>query len=172
MGLFDFFKKKESVIVNNPIKEIKDEPISKTNNTEKLGTIKINPTTEGLGFSLIFVVEGFNDSIEHTEIVDFDTHEEISDEAKKLTIDYLNSMKGQVFYSQKKFYKLQDSPYKCKDKEKTPVWLYNIIKYKRVTVYHRYNGKELIEFYSKEMPELNCNDKEKLIIIAKELKSN
>jgi hypothetical protein len=84
----------------------------------------------------------------------------------------LNSLHGQVFYSHKKFYKIQDSPYKCKDKAKTQVWIYNLIDYKLVTVSQKYNGKELIELSSQEMPELNTTDKDKLIIIGKELKSN
>jgi hypothetical protein len=172
MGLFDFFKKKESVIVNTPIKEVKSEQISETEYTKKVISLNENQNISGMGFSSIYLVEGFNNNIEHSEIVDFDIHEEVSEEAKKLTIDYVNSLKGQVFYSHKKFYKLQESPYKCKDKDKTPVWLYNLIKYKLITVGCRYDGKVLIEFYCKEMPELNCLNKEKLITIAKEMKSN
>ena len=172
MGLFDFFKKKESVIVSIPIKEIKDESISKTENTEKISSFDENQIIKGMRFSSVILVEGFDNNIEHSEIVDFDAHDEISEEAIKLTIDYVNSLKDQVFYNHKKFYKIQDSPYKCKDKDKTHVWLYNLIKYKLITVGRKYDGKVLIELYCKEMPELNCKEKERLIIIEKEMKSN
>lgn len=165
MGLFDFFKKKEVESVNSPIKEIlKSEPIKSTSNNLDFNFTNVTGT--------VMVIEGYDDEVDSAEIVDFVEHDEISDEAKELTKEYLNSLKGNVFYSHKKFFKLQDSPYKCKNKAKTQVWLYNLIKYKSVIISCKYIGKELIELDCIEMPELNCMDKEKLIIIEKEMKSN
>ena len=191
MGLFDFFKKKE-VLVNSPVEETKknelpkqaDVPIEETKKDEPITkeTLKseeknVTPNLKELivysdSIASIIIIKGLKTDIEDSEIVDIEAHDEISDEAKELTKSYVKSLTGQVFYSHKKFFKLQDSPYKCKDKDKTKVWLYPLIDYDMQTVILKYNGKELVELVCKEIPEWNTTDREKLIIIAKEVKSN
>ena len=102
MGLFDFFKKKE-VVVNNPIVETKnDDPIKKgdisiegnkeqiiikVENPEKKIVTSNEAALESMGFSSIFLIKGLRDDVASSEIVDFIEHDEISEEAKKLTID-------------------------------------------------------------------------------------
>lgn len=165
MGLFDIFKKKESVNINIPIVESSKETTNKVVENEK--TIITSDA-----FNSFIIIKGLRDDFQDYEMVDFVEHDEISDEAKELTKTYIKSIVGEVFYSHKKFYKLQESPFKCKDKNKTQVWLYNLIDYELLNVRLTYDGKELVKIRCDAKPELNTTDKEKLEVIAKDIKSN
>jgi len=162
MNLFKkLFGKTEPEPIQAPKPEVKQEEIKKPAQNQA--------DWESIS-SGIFIIKGFNNEIDTQEIVDFNEHEEISEEAKKLTIDYINSLKGQIYYNHDKFYKLQESPYKCKDKAKTQVWLYNLIDYESVTVSIKKVGGVIKSFECRTKPELNTTDDEQLKMIAKELK--